>query len=154
MGSHLHGAKGLWALGGLTVCTVVGHRTDPKPYVKRWVEAVVKPREDGAYVHQRLNFISFGKVHGRKAKASNRTTGNPAVRHYRGAFGNVAMVEMRSHLVIERARLVTLHLQQARRSSIPTTLINLSGHERRREGVALTPNDENVLEQNVEAGKK
>jgi hypothetical protein len=30
------------------------------------------------------------------------------------------MVEMRSHLAIERARLVTLHLQQARRSSIPT----------------------------------
>ena len=72
-GSHLHGAKGLWALGGLTVCTVVGHGTDPKPYVKRWVEAVVKPREDGAYVHQHLSFISFGKVHGRKAKASNRT---------------------------------------------------------------------------------
>ena len=33
----------------------------------------------------------------------------------------MAMVEMRSHLAIERARLVTLHLQQARRSSIPTT---------------------------------
>jgi len=46
--------------------------------------------------------------------------GNPAVRDYRGASGNVAMVEMRSHLAIERARLVTLHLQQARRSSIPT----------------------------------
>src|SRR5215471_14897909 len=30
--------------------------------------------------------------------------GNPAVRHYRGASGNVAMVEMRSHLAIERAR--------------------------------------------------
>jgi hypothetical protein len=33
-GSHLHGAKGLWALGGLTACTVVGHRTDHKPYVR------------------------------------------------------------------------------------------------------------------------
>ena len=32
----------------------------------------------------------------------------------------MAMVEMRSHLAIERARLVTLHLKQARRSSIPT----------------------------------
>ena len=86
-GSHSHGAKGLWALGGLTVSTVVGHRTGHKRYAKRWVEAVVKPREDGAYVHQHLNFISFGKVHGRKAKASNRTMGNPAVRHYRGAAG-------------------------------------------------------------------
>jgi hypothetical protein len=51
---------------------------------------VVKPREDGAYVHQRLNFTPFGKDHGRKAKASNRTMGNPAVRHYRGAFGTVS----------------------------------------------------------------
>ena len=47
--------------------------------------------------------------------------GNSAVRHYRGAFENVAMVEMRSQLAIERAGLVTLHLQPARRSSIPTT---------------------------------
>jgi hypothetical protein len=52
---------------------MVGHRTDHKWYAKRWVEAVVKPREDGAYAHQHLNFIPFGKVHGRKAKASNRT---------------------------------------------------------------------------------
>ena len=90
--------QGLWALGGLTVSTVVGHRTDLKPYAKRWAEAVVKPREDGAYVHQHLNFIPFGKVHGRNAKVSNRTTGNPAVRHYRGAAGNVAMVGMRTRL--------------------------------------------------------
>src|SRR5271169_1092500 len=46
--------------------------------------------------------------------------GNSAVRHYRGAFENVATVEMRSQLAIERAGLVTLHLQLARRSSIPT----------------------------------
>ena len=46
--------------------------------------------------------------------------GNSAVRHYRGAFENVAMVEMRTQLAIERAGLVTLHLQPARRSSIPT----------------------------------
>ena len=30
-GSHPQGAKGLWALGGLTLSTVVGHRTGPKP---------------------------------------------------------------------------------------------------------------------------
>src|SRR5882672_10189926 len=36
-------------------------------------------------------------------------------------FENVAMVEMRSQLAIERAGLVTLHLQPARRSSFPTT---------------------------------
>src|SRR5215471_2505606 len=100
-GSHPHGAKGLWALGGLTLSTAVGLRTDAKPYAKRWVEAVVTPREDGAYVHQHLNFISYGKVHGRKAKASNRTLGNPAVRHYRGASGNVAAA---GHLSTYRRR--------------------------------------------------
>src|SRR6201993_1202118 len=46
--------------------------------------------------------------------------GNSAIRHYRGAFENGAMVEMRSQLAIERAGLVTLHLQPARRSFIPT----------------------------------
>jgi len=30
-GSHSHWAKGLWALGGLTVSTEVGHRTGHKP---------------------------------------------------------------------------------------------------------------------------
>src|SRR5215471_9465913 len=77
-------------LAGSPSATVVGHRTGHKPNVKRRVEAVDKPRVDGAYVHQHLNFISFGKVHGRKAKASNRTMGNPAVRHYRGASGIVS----------------------------------------------------------------
>ena len=68
-----HTRMGLWALGGLTISTAVGHRNDQKPYATRWVEAVDKPRDDGAHVHQHLNFISLGKVQGRKAKASNRT---------------------------------------------------------------------------------
>ncbi len=38
-------------------------------------------------------------------------------------FENVAMVEMRTQLAIERAGLVTLHLQPARRSSIPTIVV-------------------------------
>ena len=36
--------------------------------------------------------------------------GNPAVRHYRGASGNVTLVEMGTHLATERAGMVTLHL--------------------------------------------
>jgi len=48
-------------LAGSLSATVVGHRTGLKSYV-RWVEAVVKPGEDGACVHQHLNFILFGKV--------------------------------------------------------------------------------------------
>ena len=39
----------------------------------------------------------------KKAKVSNRTTGNPAVRDYRGASGNVAMVEMRSRLAYRKS---------------------------------------------------
>jgi hypothetical protein len=106
--SHLHGAKGLWALGGLTISTAVGHRTDHKPYAQRWVEAVVKPREDGAYVHQHLNFISLGKVHGRKAKASNRTWEiRPS-----GIIGGPPETWPWG---------ISFHLQQARPSSIPTS---------------------------------
>ena len=56
----------------------------------------------------------------KKGQGSEPDLGNPAVRDYRGASGNVARVEMRSHLAIERASLVTLHLQLSRRSSIPT----------------------------------
>jgi len=51
--------------------------------------------------------------------------GNSGVRHYRGDFENVGMVEMRSQLAIERAGMVTLHLGPARRSSFPT--IDLAG---------------------------
>ncbi len=47
--------------------------------------------------------------------------GNSAVRHYRGASGNVAMAGLRTHLATERVRVVVLRLQQTRPSSIPTT---------------------------------
>ena len=50
--------------------------------------------DGGAYAHQRLNLGTMGKAHGRNAKASNRTSRNSAVRHYRGASWNVAMVEL------------------------------------------------------------
>lgn len=36
-------------------------------------EAVGKPFVDGAYADQRLNLVTKGKAHGRKAKTSNRT---------------------------------------------------------------------------------
>ena len=47
----------------------------------------------------------------KKCQGFKPDLGDPAVRDYRGASGNVAMVEMRSHLATERAGLVTLHLQ-------------------------------------------
>ena len=45
---------------------------------------------------------------------------NSAVRHYRGASGNVAMAELRTHLATERVRVVVLRLKHTRPSSIPT----------------------------------
>ena len=74
----------------------------------------------GAYANQRLNLVANGKAHGRETKTSNRTWEIRPSGIIGGAFENVALVEMRSQLAIERAGLVTLHLQLARRSSIPT----------------------------------
>ena len=61
------------------------------------------------HVGQRLTLGEGGTTHGRKAKVSKPDFGNPTVRDYRGASGNVVTGEMRSHLATERAG-VTLHL--------------------------------------------
>jgi hypothetical protein len=68
-GSHPHLGKG--TLGTWRTHRQHGGRAQYRPYAdaKRWVEAVVKPGESGAYVHQLLSFTASGKVHGRKAKA-------------------------------------------------------------------------------------
>jgi hypothetical protein len=81
---------------------------------------VSKPFTGGAYAYQRLNLAEDGKAYIRNAKASNRTWEIRPSGIIGGPPEPLAMVEMRSHLAIERARLVTLHLQLARRSSIPT----------------------------------
>ena len=80
-----------------------------------------KPFEVGAYVHPALKPRGEWEGSRTKCQGFKPDLGNSAVRHYRGAFANVAMVETRTQLAIERAGLVTLHLQPARRSSIPTT---------------------------------
>ena len=85
-----------------------------------------KPLEPEAYANQRLNLVTNGKAHRRKATVSNRTW-EPAVRDYRGASGNVAMVEMGTQLALERAGLVTLRLQPARRNAIPTKYSSYAG---------------------------
>src|SRR5260370_30280306 len=55
-----------------------------------------------------------------KSQGFKLDSGDPTVQDYRGASGNVAMVELGTRLAIERARTVTLHLKLARWSSIPT----------------------------------
>ena len=46
--------------------------------------------EGRAYANQRLSLTEDGKASGRKAKVSKPDLGNPAVRDYRGASGNVS----------------------------------------------------------------
>src|ERR1017187_2177815 len=67
----------------------------------------------------------------KKCQGFKPDLGDPAVRDYRGASGNVAMVEMRSHLATERAGLVTLHLQADAPGFYPNRM-----KESYREGVA------------------
>jgi hypothetical protein len=89
---------------------------------------VGKPSVTGAYARQRLSRRMGGKARGGESR-SEPDSGNPTVRDRRGASGNVATVELGPHLAIERAGLVTLRLQRARSSSIPT---GSSGGGRRR----------------------
>src|SRR6516225_8211340 len=69
-----------------------GGRAQNRPYTvaKRWVEAVVKPEKDGAYVYQHLNLCSFWEGPRKKGQGFKPDLGKPAVRHYRGAAGNVS----------------------------------------------------------------
>ena len=89
-GSHPHlrkGTLGLWRThrqhGGraqnrpLAVCQEVGRGCGQTRRQRGVCAPALKP-------------LPTGKVHGRKARASNRTMGNPAVRNYRGAAGNVS----------------------------------------------------------------
>jgi len=69
---------------------------------------VSKPVEGGAYAYQRLNFATIWEGSLTTCQGFKPYLGNPAVRHYRGAWGNVAMVELCTRLAIERARTVTL----------------------------------------------
>ena len=92
-----------------------------------WVAGLIKPVQSPdavletrlwanhgvrVYANQRLSLGEEGKAYGGKAKDFKPDRGNPAVRHYRGATGNVAMVGMRTRLAIERAGTVTPHLQR------------------------------------------
>ena len=84
-----------------------------------WDELRGKLQRVGVYASERLSFTVAGRPLG-DSQGQNRNREIRLSGIVGGASGNVAMVEMRTHLVIERARLVTLHLKQARRSSIPT----------------------------------
>jgi hypothetical protein len=56
-------------------------------------EAVGKPERAGAYMSQRLNLSPLGRPM-EESQGFKPDLGNPAVRDYRGASRNVAMVEL------------------------------------------------------------
>ena len=73
-------------------------------------EVVSKPFAGGVYANQRLNFVARWEGSPMTGQGFKPYLRNSAVRHYRGASGNVTLVEMGTHLATERAGLVTLHL--------------------------------------------
>jgi hypothetical protein len=87
-----------------------------------WKRGCGQTTDVGAYANQRLNLAEEGKAHRKTSQGFKPDLGNLAVRDYRGASGNAAMVELCTHLAIERARLVTSHLKLARPISIPTEI--------------------------------
>jgi hypothetical protein len=56
-------------------------------------EAEGKPERAGAYTSQRFNLSRLGRPTA-ESQGFKPDLGNPAVRDYRGASGNVAMVEL------------------------------------------------------------
>src|ERR1700720_18670 len=67
-----------------------------------------------------LNPRRSGEDSRKKGQGFKPDSGNPTVRDYRGASGNVVTVEMRSHLATERAGMVNLHLQAKPPGVYPT----------------------------------
>jgi hypothetical protein len=84
------------------------------------------------HTHQRLSLSKPGKAYGGHAKASNRYSGNPTVRHYRGASGNVRHGETVNPPAIERAETETPHLQRGAPDFYPdpTLLVALAAATR------------------------
>ena len=89
-------------------------------------EAVVKPNKEGAYTTQRFNLSRSGRAT-EESRGFKPDPGNLAVRDYRGASGNVAMVGLRTQLAIERAGLETPHLKRGAPDFYPSGV----GHRRR-----------------------
>src|SRR5260370_154957 len=112
-------ATALWVTGGSIVSAVVGHRAAMSRKHERELSCEQTIRSRGVCEPA---LEPRGEWEGSQTRGQDfkPDLGNSAVRHYRGAFENVAMVETRTQLATERAGLVTLHLQPARRSSIPT----------------------------------
>jgi len=60
----------------------------------RWIWILGKPWKTGRIANQRLNLAKLGRPKEDAGQDFKPYLGNPAVRHYRGASENVAMVEL------------------------------------------------------------
>jgi len=85
-GSHPHGARDSGHLAGPRSARWSG--TEPAiSRAKRWVEAVVKPGEEGAYVSSALKLHLDWEGPRKRGQGFKPDLGNSAVRHYRGGRG-------------------------------------------------------------------
>src|SRR5260370_39789883 len=90
-----------------------------KPYARGGTRLRVNQRTRGVLRTSASTTLRLGRS-AEESQGFKLDSGDPTVQDYRWASGNVAMVELRTRLAIERARTVTLHLKLARWSSIPT----------------------------------
>src|ERR1019366_1938492 len=94
--------KGLWVLGGSMFSAVVGHRADRSRTHEMELSCEQTIRSRGVCAPA-LEPRGEGEGSRTRRQGFKPDLGNSAVRHYRGASENVAMVEMRTQLAIERA---------------------------------------------------
>src|SRR6516225_950935 len=123
-------ANGLWALGRSRVD--LGHRAEVKPSSQQEPARLANRWIVGCMWTEHSSAAGIGKARWVVEPRSEPDSGKPTVRDRRGAWRNVAMAELGTHSVTERAGLVTLRLKSAHSSSIPTL-------QERRERIHLGP---------------
>jgi hypothetical protein len=138
-------AKGLRTLGGFLAS--VGGRLDKTgvtPHAGRETRPGVNQGSKGRIRTSVLNLSPLGRPT-EDSRGFKPDPGNLAVRDYRGASGNVAMVGLRTQLAIERAGLEIPHLKRGAPDFYPSG----AGHPRRA-GVNGQPEE---LRNSAEAGR-
>jgi hypothetical protein len=111
-------AKGLWALGRSRM--VLGHRAEDKPSSQQERARMANQWIGACTGTEHFSSTTIGKARWVGEPRSEPDSGKPTVRDRRGAWRDVAMAELGTHSVTERAGLVTLCLKSAHSSSIPT----------------------------------
>jgi len=93
-------------------------------------EAVGKPGVEGVYTNQRLNLSKLWEGSRRTCQGLKPDSGNPTVRHFRGASRNVRYGETVNPPAIERAGPETPHLQRGALDLYPNRepWTRLNGH--------------------------